>query len=92
MAIDLLQQLEKRQVEWPFDQPQAQTRIEQMMKMAVKEDNYKENDTRNTNESQRSSILAEISTSLNTDRFTQQRSSRNQGLGSSLTSLYSGYS
>jgi hypothetical protein len=31
MALDLLNQLHARNIEWPFDQGQAQTRIQLMM-------------------------------------------------------------
>ena len=69
MAIDLLKQLQGRQIEWPFDQSQAQNRIAQMMAAIGdgKENTYAEEIK--ANESQRSSFLADVSTSLNTDRF-----------------------
>lgn len=44
----------------------AQARIEQMMQMAAGKE---EKENEGYNESQRSSLFAEVSTSLNTDRF-----------------------
>ena len=91
MAIDLLKQLQGRQIEWPFDQGQAQARMAQMMGAIAEGKENGQAEELKANESQRSSFLADVSTSLNTDRFFQ-RPSRNLCLTQSMTSIHSGFS
>ncbi|TNV80561.1 hypothetical protein FGO68_gene16200 [Halteria grandinella] len=84
MAIDLLKQLQNRSIEWPFDQPQAHSRLREMMQVAGQQVRESVDETRSSIASQRGSfsmLNEQIKQGLS-----QTRNSRNAAHSQSIQS------